>query len=324
MKTGKRAALTKLHKYYYNLTNPGSYGSENALKRNCKTASEMKPKELRHWLHKQECYLRHFPVKKKFKRTRVVAEGKDFIWQADLVDISSISTFNNNYTFILTVIDVLSKFAWTVPLKSKHDTVMVKAFENILKESRRSPIILSTDKGMEFKSKLFQKCLKNNGITYIDAQTEHKACVVERFNRTLKEKMWRYFTAKCTFRYIDALNPITQSYNNSWHSAIQMKPVDVNVINQNIAYRNLYGHDFDTYKPITAPRKAFKLSLGAKVRISRIKNVFDKGYLPNWTQETFTVTDRVYKGVPVYKLSDSSNEPILGLFYTSELLEVTK
>ena len=111
--------------------------------------------------------------------------------------MSSLARFNKGYKFLLTCIDVFSKFAWVVPLKNKVGESLFNGFQSIL-EHGRSPENLQIDKGTEFPNRNFQSLLKENSIHFFTTNSELKASVVERFNRTLKTRMWKYFTAKNT------------------------------------------------------------------------------------------------------------------------------
>ena len=215
-----------------------------------------------------------------FRETRVIT-GTDDQWQADLVDISSLARFNKGYKFILTCIDVFSKFAWVVPLKNKSGETLVNGFQSIL-DLGRSPRKLQTDKGTEFLNRNFQSLLKENGIHFFTTNSELKANVVERFNRTLKTRIWKYFTAKNNCVYIDILQDIVHGYNNSYHRSIGRAPASGSLLNVGQVRRKLYG------KSWTKPGRKFKFKLGDQVRISKSSRTFKKSYLPSWSQEIFT------------------------------------
>ena len=114
--------------------------------------------------------------------------------------MDSISKYNNGFKYILTVIDVLSKYAWAETIKTETVENLVKAFEKILKKGRK-PETFHTDKGTEFINRKFQTFLKKHNIRFFTTQNETKVSIVERFNRTLKTKMWKYFTANNTLKY---------------------------------------------------------------------------------------------------------------------------
>ena len=142
--------------------------------------------------------------------------------------------------------------------------------------------------------------------------------MVERFNRTLKTRMWKYFTSKKTLVYIDILQDIIHGYNNSYHRSIGQSPASVSLLNAGQVRRKLYGNSWA--KPI----RELKFKLGDQVRISKSRRTFKKGYLPSWTQEIFTVTKIIPRVPPVYRLRDYTDDEIEGVFYAEELQKVQK
>ena len=270
-------------------------------------------KEIQNWLLDQDTYTIHKYNKKKFKRNKIIVNGIDDTWQADLVDLSNLSEVNDDYKWLLTVIDVFSKFAWAIPLKNKQSNSVVEGFQKIL-QSGRYPNKLQTDQGNEFLNKNLKKLLKNVNMYVLNS--EMKASVIERFNRTLKEKMWRYFTFKQSHRYIDILQDIVYSYNHTFHRTIKTSPNEVNKINEELIFKNIYGYSKDLGDS-TVVKNKFKV--GDKVRISKYKNIFEKSYTPNWTREIFIV-DKILPRVPtVYILKDQNNEIIQGIFYEQQM-----
>lgn len=307
-----------LSQLYYNPESPASFGGVDSIYRAVKNDGkyQISRNKIRSWLQKQDTYTLHKPVRYRFKRNRVIVGAMDDEWEADLVIMDSLSKANNGYKYILTVIDVLSKFAWVEPLKTKSGENLVKAFQKILRKGRK-PTTFHTDKGTEFTNKLFQKLLKNNGIRFLTTHNETTASIVERFNRTLKGKMWKYFTAKNTLKYVDILQKLVKSYNHSRHRSIGMRPVDVNKDNERVVWQRLYGDE--STKSIK-----YKFNIGDQVRISKARRTFKKGYLPNWTEEVFTITKRIPRRPPVYKIADYDGEELEGTFYEQELQKVNK
>ena len=146
--------------------------------------------QIKQWLSVQDTYTLHRPVRRKFRRRRVVVGGIDHQWQADLVDVSRIKQHNRGYTFLLTCIDVLSKYAWVVPIKNKTSASLVQAFKTILRSGRKC-LRLQTDKGLEFTNRPMQQLLKDHQIEFFTTENEDiKASIVERFNQMLQAKMW--------------------------------------------------------------------------------------------------------------------------------------
>ena len=245
---------------------------------------------------------------KNFRKRRVVVNGVDEIWAADLIDMQSFAKCNGGIKYLLTVIDVFSKYGWIVPLKSKTGAEVAEAFNTIFKEGRR-PGKLWVDKGKEF----YNKNVKELGVELYSTENEEKSCVVERWNRTMKERMFKYFTASSTRKYVDVIGEMVDNYNTTRHSSIKMTPVAASEKkNERIVWLNLYGNE-------PAPKLTFKFKVGNKVRITKKKGIFDKGFTPRWTEEIFTVSQVQYTDPPTYKITDNNGEEIQGTFYEQEL-----
>ena len=141
---------------------------------------------------------------------------------------------------------------------------------------------------------------------------ERKAVVIERFNRTLKNIMWKYFTANNTRFYLDALDQMVKNYNEKVHSTIKMTPKEASKdINRGKVYFNIIRKQNKSCTDI-------KYKKGDKVRISKYKRHFEKGYTPNWTEE-ITIDKINMTNHVTYQVRDLNNEKILGSFYTREL-----
>ena len=231
--------------------------------------------------------------------------------------MSSLKKENKNYKYLLTCIDVFSKFAWIESLKDKNGKSLKEAFARILKKAQRKPRALQTDKGSEFTNKLLQRWLSSRNTHFFTTHNEEtKASIVERFNRTIKTRMWRYFTSKKTKKYIDVLKDLVHSYNHSYHRSIKRTPASVGYENQEKVWLTLYADS----SRIEAP----KLSVGDYVRISKTRGNFQKGYFPNWSEELFIITEALQGKPPYYKLKDLDGENIAGTFYSQELQKVIK
>ena len=251
----------------------------------------------------------HKPVKRKFRKRRVLVSGIDKIWAADLADMQALSKENEGYKFLLLVIDTFSKYGWIVPLKDKKGETIVKALKEIFKESGRRPAKLWTDKGREF----FNKDVRD--LVYLYAtENEEKSSIAERWIRTMKEEIFKYFTDNNTYNYIDALPELVEDYNNTVHSSTKLTPTDASKEeNELTVWRNLYP---DRYK---TSRLNPKFSVGDKVRITKKKEVFEKGYTKRWTEEIFTIKEIRETNPITYKLEDLQGEEIEGTFYEPEL-----
>jgi hypothetical protein len=236
------------------------------------------------------------------------------VWGCDLVEMQEWSYQNKGFRYMLNVIDVFSKYAWSVPLKDKKGLTVVQAFKQIATKSGRIPKHIWVDQGKEFYNRNMDEWLQDNRINRYSTYGEHKSAVVERFNRTLKEIMWKRFTAENTRTWIDMLDQLLHGYNNRIHSTTGMTPVKASLkenemkVLQNITEKS----------KVTSKTKA-KFKVGDKVRMSRTKALFEKGYLPNWSEETYIIDD-VRKTNPItYKIKDTLGEVIEGSFYSEEL-----
>ena len=246
----------------------------------------------------------HKPVRRKFKRRRVLVNGIDKIWAADLADMSAFSKFNQGFKYLLLVIDIFSK--------NKEGKTVASALKTIFEE--RKPEKTWVDKGKEF----YNKDVKGSVELY-STENEEKSSVVERWIRTMTEKMWKYFTDNNTNVYIDILPDLVKDYNNTKHSSIKMTPVEASEKkNELTVWRNLYPNRLDILD--INP----KFSVGDKVRISKKKALFEKGYTTRWTEEIFTIT-KIKRTSPItYKIADLHGEEIDGTFYEPELQKTSQ
>lgn len=311
--------MTKFDSYFLPNSSSSFTGLSSFSKQIKSEDKTVKPNKLKEWMMEQEPYTLHRPLRKKFRRQKCMVSGIDDIWQADLVDVSKISRENKGIKFLLTIIDVFSKFAWVEPLQNKTSESIVKALKKIIKD--RKPNKIQTDKGTEFLNKPVEKLLNDLNINLYTSNSELKASVVERFNRTLKEKMWRYFTFKNSHKFFDILKDLVHSYNNTYHRTIKTKPSLVSLKNEDKIYKIIYGFEKkDGDDSVVNP----KFSINDKVRISKNKGIFEKGYTPNWSREIFIIDKVLLKVPPVYEIKDLNNEIIEGTFYEEELQKINK
>ena len=303
-------------KIYYNPSHPASYGSAHSLKRSLhKKASKA---DVQNWLRGQESYTLHKNVTYKFPRRRVIVGGMNDQWQADLIDMSAYSKQNKDVKFLLTVIDVFSKFAWVIPLKSKFGKEVAEAFNGIL-SPKHKPMTIQTDKGKEFLNGKVQDLFKHYGIKHFTSENaDTKASVCERLNRSIQRKIHRHMSKTHTRAYVNVLPQLVKSYNSAYHRSIGMAPKHVTHKNSEIVWQNLFPYD----KTLWTIGKNNRLRVGDFVRISKARKTFQKGYLGQWSKEIFKVS-RVHKTSPhTFSLVDLNDEIISGNFYAQELQKV--
>ena len=151
----KENSLNFLSDYYFDTKSSVAFTSPLALYREAKKRyPSLTFHQVKTWLQSKDTYTLHKPVRYNFPRNRVIVTETDDQWQAVLVDISSLARFNKGYKFLLTCIDVLSEFAWVVPLKNKSGESLVNGFQSIL-DLGRSQEKLQSDKGTEFLNRNF-------------------------------------------------------------------------------------------------------------------------------------------------------------------------
>ena len=249
---------------------------------------------------------RHKPIIRKFNKRKVYSQFKDNISGVDLADMQSLSRKNKGIKYLLCAIDLYSKRAFVIPLKDKKGIIIVNAFNKIIKQSNRKPNKIWVDQGGEFYNNVFEKWLSDNDINMYSTYNEGKSVVAERFIRTLKKKLYKHMTATGKNVYYNVLDDVLNKYNNTKHSTIKMNPIDVGDNNKRV-YIDEHNE------------KDSKFKVGDRVRISRYKNIFAKGYAPNWSSEIYIV-NKINDTVPyTYNLKDLNDEEIIGSFYDKEL-----
>ncbi|CAS00593.1 Protein CBG26613 [Caenorhabditis briggsae] len=263
MKTSKKPIII-LEQTFYN-PETGFCGI-NELQRKTKIPI----KEVKQFLNEQDVYTLHKPARKNYQTERVYIHHIDEQWQSDLVEMIPYADENDDFKYLLTVIDCFSKYEMKA---------LFKSFD----------------------------------IKHFSTYSDKKASIIERFNRTLKEKMWKMFTHQGNHKWTDILDKLVQGYNNHYHRSIKMTPIEASKKeNEDQVHENLFPSSKEMFEK-------FKFKIDDTVRITKYKAIFDKGYLPNWSTEIFKIT-QVHPGeVTTYSIKDLADEEIKGKFYEEEL-----
>ena len=310
MSKGSAKRKRNLQELYEDPSAPGSLGGVERFARQQRVPLT----EARKALQSSLAYTLHRPRRRHFPTLPVVVYGIDEQWAADLVEVQQLSRYNKGVRYLLTVVDVFSKYAWVRPLTRKTGAEVQRAFESIFREGR-TPLKLQTDDGKEFYNKTMTTFFKRYNILHFSTKGDTKASVVERFNRTLKERLYRYFTAKNTFDYKEALPDVVRGYNATPHSSIGVAPDRVTLTNSAKVWERLYGKRLKRTQSVP-------LHVGDRVRLNKKFRTFKKGYLPGWTEEVFIV-DKVKPGpVPTYKITEWDGTPLEDTFYNQVLQKV--
>jgi len=277
-------------------------------------ASRFSKSVVKKWLASQDTYTLHKPVKYKFQRRAIIAYGIGDLLQADLVDMSKWAKFNKGIKFLLTAMDVFSRKAYVIPIKNKSAKTVFDAFKQLLKQTG-TVVNVQTDHGTEFYNKMLQTLFRKLKINHYSTQSEMKCANLERYHRELKNRLYRIFTHRNSYKYIDVLKDVVNSLNNNIHSSTGFKPSTVTHENESEIFKKLYG-----YQPIAK----FNFEIGDQVRISKTNKVFRRGYLISWTNEIFTVYKRYPTNPPSYILKDLKDTVLSGRFYEAELQKIIK
>ena len=187
-----------------------------------------------------------------------------------------ITKYSKGIRYLLCAIDLFSKYAFVVPLKDKKGAAIANACQSILDNSKRKTNKIWTDQGSEFYNSHFKTWLKGNNIEMYSTHSEEKSVVAERFIRNLKNKIYKHMTANSKNVCFDALIYIVNEYNNIYHKTIKMKPIDVKS-----DFFAEYNEESNEEDPTFRVRDY--------VRISKVKNIFTKGYFSNWNEEVFAM-----------------------------------
>jgi hypothetical protein len=315
-----------LRSIYFDPKSPAGFSSIDKLYAHAKLKDpHVSRANVRDWLASELTYSLHAPSVTNFKRNRCIVQHIDEQWQADLVDMSKFKRHNSNFAFILTVIDMFSKFAFTVPLRNKTGATLRDAFGKIFSKGRK-PMKLQTDKGTEFTNKLLQNYLEENHVHYFTTTNINIKCaVVERFNRTLKDRMFKYLTANSTKRYIDVLDSLTDSYNRAKHRTTKMRPIDVEEPrDEERVFCNTYGVPSMRDLLLQSTKRNEIFEIGDRVRIALVKKAFSKGYKPQWSKDTYKIVNVIHRiDKSVYEIANSSRRVLKKKFYPEELFKVT-
>ena len=261
----------RIEKVFTTPGNPGSFGGLYAVYRevNRDGGRYIPITRVKKWLITNRAFSIHRQPKRKFRRRKVITSGPNIQFQADLIDMQELAEFNDGYRYILTVIDVFSKFSYAVPLKSKHGEEVVRGFQLIKSRGAVLPKILQTDKGKEFLNDKFKEWCKKNRIKMFSSEDDQmKASIVERYNSTLENKLSRMMSHFNTNVWLDELDEIVFSINHSYNSSIRRTPASVNYENMSEVFFTLYPPPVNLDIP---SKRSDTFKIGQHVRLLHAK-----------------------------------------------------
>ncbi|KAL3104039.1 hypothetical protein niasHT_022865 [Heterodera trifolii] len=295
---------------YKDLSSPVAFTSVEPLLREArKSQPKINRTDVQNYLATQRTYTLHRQAKRRYRRLPTLAPGLHTEWQADLAILDRLGKQNRGYSYLLVCIDTLSRQVFVEPVKTKTSTNMIRAFGRIFKRSKYIPWKVLTDQGKEFTARAVQQFFRAKDVEHFCMLTspQFHAGMAERANRSIKERLYRYFTERNTYKWIDVVQDFVRAINHSPNSSIGMRPADVNFKNAEALRQKLH----DAAENVVRSKPKYRV--GDRVRIEKYKHVFQKGYLPRFTNELFTVVEVHTERSPVvYRLRDDHNEIISG------------
>ena len=229
---------------YHDPKDPGSLGGFERLLRHARQlhAPGTTQTKVDEYLRSKQAYILQKPARSRFTRNHTYVAGINAQWQADLADMQGIARQNGGMKYLLTVIDVFSTFAWAIPVHSKNAKAITEAFEQVLITAKpRQPRRLQTDKGKKFFNSDFQALMKLHKIRHFASESDQKAAVVERFSRTIMNRIWTYLSDRGTVRWVTVIQDLVNAYNNSRPRSIEMATANVQKKDEHRLWVRLYG-----------------------------------------------------------------------------------
>ncbi len=256
---------------------------------------------------------------RKHPRLPTFVHAPNELHQYDLADMDRYLPHNNGYRYILVGIDVFTKFVQVVPLKTKSAKDMVAAFQSIFTNSP-IPEKIQTDRGTEFYNKEVQQLFKKDKIHHYSTTSDLSAAVVERVNRTLKQRMGRYFETNNTHRWIDVLQDLVYNYNHTKHTTIGMTPTEALEPENAEKIRDRFRAK--TEKIASLPPT---FEPGDWVVILENTDPFAKeSQVYHWTHEKFEVQEVLPTVPTTYRIRDVKGETLQSVLYPQEMQKVSK
>ena len=291
--------------YYDPLT--GFISANKLYKKAKQLGLKLSHKQVAEFIQKQETAQLNRPTTTaQVSYNHIYAHKVNGCWQSDLLDMQKWSKFNNGYKWILNIVDVYSRYSFSIPLKTKSTINVALAIEPLLKKYKLEN--LTTDNGKEFIGSDMKNLLKKYNVKlYTHEPGSHKTLgIIERFNKTLRILLNKYFTATKTKNWIDVLDKFSKNYNSTVHNTIRQKPIDV--------FSGLLPFNNQRLSANNVPQ----FSVGDKIRLKVKKTVFDK-ISENYSRSVYTI---VSKTTNSYKIKNPDGVELKRTIKPDEILLV--
>lgn len=312
-----------LQKIYYDPRHNASFSSIADLYHAAKyKVRNLRKSDVKKWLSNQTTYILHKSTRNKFPRRKVLVKGPKYQFQADLLDMQNKKNENDGTKYLLTVIDCFSRLATAIPLKFKTGKSTREGLKKAFKKLG-FPKKLQTDRGPEFYNEKVKNYLKRNNIQHFStSQLDTKAQMVERFNRTLRERIEEYLDSKKHLitkgNYVHSLEDLLHGYNTRLHGAFKNKfaPVDINMKNRKIVFDLLYKDYLNKIKP------KFKFQIGDIVLLALTKKILEKN-TKTFSPTKYIIIDRHLTEPVSYSIKNiATNEIKEGTYYHEQLQRI--
>lgn len=315
-KAEKDDCLNDLKTNYLNPSSSIAYSGLNNIYRHYNGV--LSYNEIRDFLGSIESYTLHREYKN-LKRNPNFSHFRRFQLQIDLIDFRNHAEWNDGVSYILSAIDTFSRKAWIEPVVKKTSQEVLIAFKRILTRAADTPLTLVADKGCELRNRYFINFCKQKKINFFHNHTSVHAAFIERFNRTIQNKIYKYMTEQETKRYVDKIADFENSYNTSFHRAIGMSPEDADKPqnHEKVAIElSRYYSNISKENP--------RYEINQLVRLALQKTAFHRGYKEQSNFEVFNIYKINTKmPKPLYYLETyDKKEKLEGGFYAHELTPV--
>ena len=337
----KPEKYTFLDSIYHDVSSPDSFASIKKLHAAARNNGrrDITLKDVKNYLTTQTSYTLHGYVPKTYRKSMVIVWGPGNLLSSDLADFSNLKDYNEGYRYLVFFIDCYSRKLSITPIKDKKSETLSKVLDDYLTSSSYNYSRLWVDRGGEYYNNKVQKiCQKHNVKMYSVHNYKMKASYSERVIKTIKGKLYKLFTHFNSYNYLDHLQDVVKSYNNSKHAGLLgMTPNQVHIITNEMVLqdltRKMIKQKYTNYGAIKRGRWQLDFSIrslipeNTHVRLLAVNadNIFNKSYLPLFTQEIFKVHSVNRNSNPItYTLSDLNNEVIEGRVYRNEIKVAAK
>ena len=272
-------------------------------------------------LSNNDIYSRYKQHRKSKTYSPIYVHKKRELFQSDVVFFTNkeFVNVNHGYKYLFTTIDVFTKMAWIYPMKDNKCKTVLDCFKDILSKCGEKPERLNSDRGSELICNQFAKYLKDNKIHHYLSYSLRKCPVIERFNLTIQRLLYKIMKKNNSYEWTKFLDQAMKIYLNRKHRTVNMSPIEAEKDKNEMDVRRTY---FEKYIKADVKKQKPKFSVGDSVRIFKERGTFHRGYMEDFTIETFTIAE-VLSNLPVprYKLKEANGDVVVGSFFQDELVQ---